>query len=76
MRAPKGRLAVVADAILGVVDIAAALDRGKIGRPLSADQIRDIRRLRGGGLSLREVGRRVGVSATTVRRHQWVKIYE
>jgi transcriptional regulator with XRE-family HTH domain len=69
MRAPKGRLAVVADAILGVVEIDAALNRGRMGRPLAVDDIQEIRRLRAEGLSLREVGRRVGVSANTVRRY-------
>jgi transcriptional regulator with XRE-family HTH domain len=71
MRTPKGRLVVVADAILGMVEVAAALDRGRAGRLLLADDIQEIRRLRAEGLSLREIGRRVGVSATTVRRHQW-----
>ena len=70
MRTPKGRLAVVADAILGVVEVATALDRGRIGRPVSADEIREIRRLRAEGLSLREIGRRVGVAANTARRYQ------
>ncbi len=69
MRLPKGRLAVVVDAILGVVEIAAVLNRGRIGRPCSADEIREIQRLRAEGLSLREVGRRIGVVANTVRKY-------
>ena len=69
MRAPKGRLTVVADAILGVVEIDAALNRGRMGRPLAADDIQEIRKLRADGLSLRETGRRVGVAANTVRRY-------
>ena len=69
MRAPKGRLAVVADAILGVVEIDAARKRDRIGRPLAADDIQKIRKLRAEGLSLRETGRRVGVAANTVRRY-------
>jgi transcriptional regulator with XRE-family HTH domain len=69
IRTPKGRLAVVADAILGAVAIAAARDRGRIGRPCSGDEIREIRRLRAEGLTLREIGRRVGVAANTVRQH-------
>ena len=69
MRTPKGRLAVVADAILGVVELDAALNRGRMGRPLAADDIQEIRRLRAEGLSLRETGRRVGVAANTVRRY-------
>jgi DNA invertase Pin-like site-specific DNA recombinase len=69
MRSPKGRLAVVADAILGVVELDAALTRGRMGRPLAADDIQKIRKLRADGLSLRETGRRVGVAANTVRRY-------
>jgi transcriptional regulator with XRE-family HTH domain len=69
MRTPKGKLAVAADAILGAVQIAAALDRGRDGRPLSPEEIRAIRQLRTEGLSLREIGRRVGVAPNTVKRH-------
>ncbi len=62
MPTPQGQLDVVAKAILGIVELAAALDR--TGRPLLADKIREIRRLRAEGLSLREIERRVGVCAS------------
>jgi transcriptional regulator with XRE-family HTH domain len=39
IRAPKGRLAVVVDAILGVVELDVALNRGRMGRSLAADKI-------------------------------------
>lgn len=69
MRTPKGRLAVVADAIFGVVDIAAARNRGRIGRPCSSEEISEIRQLRDQGLTLREISRLVGVAPNTVRQH-------
>jgi len=74
MRAPKGRLAVVADAILGVVEIVATLNRGRMGWPLAADDIQEIRRLRADGLSLRETGRRVGVAANTVTVRRYCNV--
>lgn len=69
MRTPKGRLAVVAEAIFGIVEIAAALDRGRIGRPCSAAEIREIRRLCSEGLPIKAIGRALGVAPNTVRRY-------
>ena len=69
MRAPKGRLAVVADAILGVVEIGAVLDRGRVGRSLGADEIRQVRRLRAEGHSIKAIGRKLGIALNTVRRY-------
>ncbi|MBI3767960.1 MAG: helix-turn-helix domain-containing protein [Deltaproteobacteria bacterium] len=52
-----------------VIQIAAALDRGRVGRPLTADEVQEIRRLWADGLSLREIGRRLGIAPNTVRRY-------
>ena len=69
MRNPKGRFVVVAKAILNVVEFAATLDRGRIGRPLTAAEVVNVRRLGAEGFTLREIGRRLGVAPNTVRRY-------
>jgi len=68
-RAPNRQLTVVADAILGVVEVAAALEHGRLGRPLAAAEVESIRRLRVDGFTIREIARRLGVAPMTVRKY-------
>jgi transcriptional regulator with XRE-family HTH domain len=68
-RTPNRQLVVVANAILGIVEIAAALDHGRLGRRLAPAEVESIRRLRAEGFTIREIVRRLGVATMTVRKY-------
>ncbi len=71
LRRPNDRLVVVAKVILGLADFGAALDRGRIGRPVTDAEIATIRCLRAEGCTLREIGKRLGVAPMTARKYSW-----
>jgi DNA-binding CsgD family transcriptional regulator len=50
------------------VPLDAARMRVRAGRRLTARELQEIRRLRHEGMSLREIGRGVGIATNTVRR--------
>jgi transcriptional regulator with XRE-family HTH domain len=67
-RIPAGQFDIVAQAILGVVPFDAARTRVRAVRRLTDRDLQEIRRLRQAGMFLREIGRRIGIAANTVRR--------
>jgi transcriptional regulator with XRE-family HTH domain len=67
LRVPRGPFVVVREAILGLVQFDVAKARPRTGLVLAPSRVREIERLRVEGFSLREIGRRLGVAASTVR---------